>query len=93
MNENKNIKSLKIIGKTYDEIKKLVQGYAENDYPVIFIGERGVGKELFARYYMAKSNIKGNKLTINCSTFFWELLGSELFGHKAGSFTGAIKER
>ncbi|TPE49963.1 sigma-54-dependent Fis family transcriptional regulator [Amaricoccus solimangrovi] len=54
-------------------------------------GETGVGKELFARLVGA-SRPAGRYIAINCGGITRELIGSELFGHVAGAFTGAARE-
>lgn len=82
-----------IIGKAYEQLKVLVRRFAENDYPVLFVGQRGSGKELFAQYFMASSKRSGQKMTINCAAIPDNLLGSEIFGHERGSFTDAVSER
>ena len=83
----------KIIGKAYEEPKKLAKRYAGLDLPVLFVGESGSGKELFAQYYMEHSPLKGERRSINCAAFTTELLNSEVFGHERGAFTGADKRR
>lgn len=67
---------------------------AATDATVLLLGETGTGKEVFAQAIHQAGN-RSNKffIAINCSAFNKELLESELFGHKAGSFTGAIKDK
>ena len=56
-------------------------------------GETGTGKEVFAQSIHQHSTRKGKSfVAINCSSFSRDLLESEMFGHKAGAFTGALKE-
>ena len=60
---------------------------------VLLTGETGTGKEVFAQaIHNASNRNKNNFIAVNCSAFSKELLESEMFGHKAGAFTGAIKE-
>ena len=63
------------------------------DATVLLTGETGTGKEVFAQaiHYNSLRN-KSNFIAINCSAFSKELLENELFGHKAGAFTGAVKD-
>jgi transcriptional regulator with PAS, ATPase and Fis domain len=82
-----------IVGDACKDLKKLVKKYAEKDTPVLFFGETGSGKELFARLYMDASKRSGGQRTINCAAFPAELLRSEVFGHVTGAFTGATKDR
>lgn len=57
-------------------------------------GETGTGKEVFAQAIHQESlRSKYNFVAINCSVFSKELLESEMFGHKAGAFTGAVKDQ
>lgn len=66
---------------------------AVTDATVLLTGETGTGKEVFAQAIHNGSNRnKYNFIAVNCSAFSKELLENELFGHKAGSFTGAIKD-
>lgn len=64
------------------------------DVPVLLTGETGTGKEVFAQaiHYSSK-RARQNFVAVNCSSFSKELLESEMFGHKAGSFTGALKDK
>lgn len=67
---------------------------APTDTTVLLLGETGTGKEVFAQAIHNGSKRKGKPfIAINCSSFGKELLESEIFGHKAGAFTGAIKDK
>ncbi len=90
---NGTIQSTKILGKAYEQLIKLVTAYAEKDFPILLVGESGTGKELFAQHFMATSNRKGKRLTINCASLEDALLRSEIFGHEKGAFTGASAGR
>jgi psp operon transcriptional activator len=64
------------------------------DRPVLVIGERGTGKELIAeRLHHLSSRWDGPLVTMNCAALPETLIEAELFGHEAGSFTGATKTR
>jgi DNA-binding NtrC family response regulator len=66
---------------------------AATDTRVLLTGETGTGKEVFAQAIHNMSlRSKQNFVAVNCSAFNKELLENELFGHKAGAFTGATKE-
>ncbi|MGN6542522.1 MAG: sigma-54-dependent transcriptional regulator [Ginsengibacter sp.] len=66
---------------------------AATDTTVLLTGETGTGKEVFAQAIHNMSvRSKQNFVAVNCSAFNKELLENELFGHKAGAFTGATKE-
>ncbi|RWZ83194.1 MAG: sigma-54-dependent Fis family transcriptional regulator, partial [Hydrotalea sp. AMD] len=66
---------------------------AQTDATVLLTGETGTGKEVFAQaIHQAGKRKNGNFIAVNCSAFSKELLENELFGHKAGAFTGAIKD-
>ena len=69
--------------------------YARLDRPVLLHGESGVGKELFARSLFLLSDRRPHPfVTVNCAEFQNDhLLGSALFGHAAGAFTGAVAPR
>ena len=62
--------------------------------PVLVIGERGTGKELIAeRLHHLSSRWAGPLIVMNCAALPENLIETELFGHEAGSFTGAAKTR
>lgn len=60
--------------------------------PVLIQGETGVGKELFARAIHGDDERNGPFVAFNCGATTKELIGSELFGHVRGAFTGATNE-
>ena len=65
---------------------------AELNRPLLIVGERGSGKELLAaRIHYLSPRWEGPLIKVNCAAMNEELLESELFGHEAGSFTGASK--
>ncbi|MBS1532497.1 MAG: sigma-54-dependent Fis family transcriptional regulator [Bacteroidetes bacterium] len=86
----------RIIGKSaaLTDAIKLAQKVAQTDTTVLLLGETGTGKEVFAEAIHQASSRTGKPfVAVNCSAFTKELLESELFGHKAGSFTGAAKDK
>lgn len=86
----------RIIGKAKSIQKAidLARKVAATDTTVLLTGETGTGKEVFAQAIHRESNrSKQNFVAINCSAFSKELLESEMFGHKAGAFTGATKDQ
>ncbi|URM38743.1 sigma-54-dependent transcriptional regulator [Flavobacterium anhuiense] len=85
-----------IIGKSkgIEQVIDLAQKVAKTDSTVLLTGETGTGKEVFAQAIHENSNRAGKSfVALNCSTFTKEILESELFGHKQGSFTGAVKDK
>jgi len=67
---------------------------SKHDRPVLVIGERGTGKELIAaRLHFLSPRWEKNFIQVNCAALPENLLESELFGHEAGSFTGASARR
>ncbi len=73
---------------------QLARKVAPTEAAVLLTGETGTGKEVFAQAIHYNSNRAQQPfVALNCSAFSKELLESELFGHKAGSFTGANKDK
>ncbi len=64
------------------------------DTPVLLIGPSGTGKEVLARFVHATSHrSRGAFVSVNCAAIPGELFESEFFGHRRGSFTGAVADR
>lgn len=76
------------------EVIVLAKKVAPTEATVLLLGETGTGKEVFAQAIHTGSKRNGKAfLALNCSSFSKGLLESEIFGHKAGAFTGALKEK
>ena len=85
-----------IIGQSPEirDICRLIGLVAKTHTTVLIHGESGTGKELVAQAIHFHSNRSRNPLVkVNCAALTETLLESELFGHKKGSFTGAIQDR
>ncbi len=79
--------SMRALFKMLDRIKN-------SDATVLVLGENGTGKELVAKAIHAESRRAGKAfVATNCSAFNDNLLESELFGHRRGSFTGAVADK
>ncbi len=86
----------RIIGKSKVILQAidLAQKVAVTDTTILLTGETGTGKEVFAQaIHQSSKRSKQNFVAINCSAFSKDLLESEMFGHKAGSFTGAVNDQ
>ena len=85
-----------IVGKSsaLSDVVSQARKVAATDVSVLINGETGTGKEVFAQAIHSASGRRGEAfLALNCSAFSRELLESELFGYKAGAFTGAVKDK
>jgi DNA-binding NtrC family response regulator len=72
---------------------KMARQVALRSVPILIEGESGTGKELFARA-IHRASLRHEKpfVAVNCGAIHYELMESELFGHKKGSFTGAVSD-
>jgi transcriptional regulator with PAS, ATPase and Fis domain len=76
------------------DLAKLLERIKGSNATVLITGENGTGKELVARAIHDQSSRAGRRfVATNCSAFNDNLLESELFGHKRGSFTGAVVDK
>ncbi|MEY3903013.1 MAG: hypothetical protein RL189_2319 [Pseudomonadota bacterium] len=77
-----------------EDAYRFISRFAVVDIPILIMGETGTGKELAAREIHLRSSRSGKAfVSVNASAIPENLFESELFGHKKGSFTGAISDR
>ena len=75
-------------------VMKMVDKVAHTEGPALLLGETGAGKEVIAReIHLRSPRACGPMLSINCGAISEHLIGSELFGHEKGAFTGAVSLR
>jgi formate hydrogenlyase transcriptional activator len=75
-------------------VRRAVARVGPTDVTVLLVGETGTGKELVARSLHAASPQRTRAFVpVNCAALVPSLLVSELFGHEAGAFTGAVRRR
>ncbi|MDB5688656.1 MAG: DNA-binding protein Fis [Sphingomonas bacterium] len=90
------IGSRQIVGASagFNFVLHLIDKVAETNAPVLFLGESGVGKEVFARELHKRSSRAAKPLiSVNCAAIPEGLVESELFGVEKGAFTGAVASR
>jgi PAS domain S-box-containing protein len=83
-----------VIGKSakLNHAKDAARRLAASSSPILLTGESGTGKEIFAHaIHQASSRRDRSFIRVNCASIPGELFESELFGYKAGAFTGALK--
>jgi sigma-54 specific flagellar transcriptional regulator A len=96
MMRSKDISSERILGKSIaiERLRAIVIQCANSNAPVLLRGESGTGKELVSRALHDSSERASHPfVAINCGAIPDQLLESELFGHRKGSFTGATCDR
>lgn len=92
--ERKHIESIMGKGKVICEVFEFVEQYANQDCPLLFEGDTGVGKKEMVNYLHSISPRAVKELvTIDCSAFVETLIESELFGVKKGAYTDAKEDR
>ena len=76
------------------QLREMIGRVARSQAPVYIFGESGTGKELVARLiHQSGARADGPFVPVNCGAIPNELMESELFGHKRGSFTGAVADK
>ena len=88
--------SARLLGESarMQQLRQTIGRVARSQAPVYISGESGVGKELVARLIHEQgSRAAGTFVPVNCGAIPSELMESELFGHKKGSFTGAHADK
>ncbi|MBN1516964.1 sigma-54-dependent Fis family transcriptional regulator [Candidatus Sumerlaeota bacterium] len=93
--EGRSVDQLIGASKAMQNLRETITRLADADVPVLIRGESGAGKELVARalHYDSPRALSGKYVVLNCAAIPGELLESELFGHRKGSFTGAVEDR
>lgn len=85
-----------LVGRSHkmQNLYEIIQVVSKNDAGILIEGETGTGKELVAKTIHRESS-RADKifLPVNCGALPESLLEAELFGHKKGSFTGAVEDR
>ena len=95
-NATANIRGPRLIGRSdaMEQLRDMIARVARSQAPVHIFGESGTGKELVARLvHESGSRRDGPFVAVNCGAIPTELMESELFGHKRGSFTGAVADK
>ena len=76
------------------QLREMIARVARSQAPIHISGESGTGKELVARLiHESGARSEGPFIAVNCGAIPTELMESELFGHKRGSFTGAVADK
>jgi two-component system response regulator PilR (NtrC family) len=77
-----------------EQLRDMIGRVARSQAPVHICGESGTGKELVARMiHESGARREGPFVAVNCGAIPSELMESELFGHRRGSFTGAVADK
>jgi two-component system response regulator AtoC len=93
-NENMDHQDLISASPAIAHVKDVARRIADTDFPVLILGESGVGKEVLAKFIHAQSKRRSRPFVkVNCAALPDDLLESELFGYEAGAFTGAMRDK
>jgi len=90
------VKFEKLVGQSQpmQEVYRQIRQAAVTDMPILILGETGTGKDLAAQAIHKQSERRnGPYIVVNLGALPSELIGSELFGHEKGAFTGALERR
>ncbi len=91
-----SVQGPRLIGRSgvMQQLREMIARVARSQAPVHIFGESGTGKELVARLvHESGARGEGPFVAVNCGAIPTELMESELFGHKRGSFTGAVADK
>ena len=91
-----SVRAARLLGSTppMQKLRELIARVARSQAPVHIAGESGTGKELVARLiHQSGPRADGPFVPVNCGAIPAELMESEFFGHKRGSFTGAVSDK
>ncbi|MFO1129509.1 MAG: sigma-54 dependent transcriptional regulator [Rhodospirillales bacterium] len=95
LDDRQGIESL-LIGRSppMEQVRRLILALSEATPDVLILGETGSGKELVAQcLHRFSARREGHFVALNCGAIPEQMIESELFGHEAGAFTGAVKKR
>jgi two-component system response regulator PilR (NtrC family) len=96
LNANSALRGPRLLGSSaaMEQLREMIARVARSQAPVHICGESGTGKELVARMIHESGPRRGGPfVAVNCGAIPTELMESELFGHKRGSFTGAVADK
>ncbi len=87
--------TLPLVGQSpaMQQVRRRIAALAPTDVDILVHGETGTGKEVVARTIHAVSGRRGPFVALNCAALPESIVESEIFGHEAGAFTGALKRR
>src|SRR5688572_16500854 len=94
--EDTTVRGPRLIGSSpaMQQLREMIARVSRSQAPVHISGESGTGKELVARLiHESSARQEGPFVPVNCGAIPTELMESELFGHKRGSFTGAVADK
>ena len=90
-----NLREKPLIGHSegIEKVRRTIDSLASTDVDILILGETGTGKEVVAQALHAQSGRKGPFVALNCGALPESVFESEMFGHEAGAFTGAVRRR